>query len=121
MRVIAFTELKSLLTDAPVLALPDFTREFHLVTDAYRLRFGVVLSQEQSDGTTQPLAYASRSFQPHKCNYAATEMEALGVVWAVKHFRQYLYGHCCHTHTFHEALKSLLSSPHPSGNSLDGV
>ena len=43
------------------------------------------------------------------------EMEALGVVWAVKHFRQYLYGHCCHVHTDHEALKSPLNSPHPSG------
>ena len=42
-------------------------------------------------------------------------MEALGVIWAVKHFRQYLYGHHCHVHTDHEALKSLLNSPHPSG------
>lgn len=42
-------------------------------------------------------------------------MEALGVVWAVKHFRHYLYGHHCDVLTDHEALKSLLNTPHPSG------
>ena len=36
-------------------------------------------------------------------------------MWAVKHFRHYLYGHCCHVFTDHEPLKSLLNTPHPSG------
>ena len=33
----------------------------------------------------------------------------------MKHFRHYLYGHCCHVFTDHEPLKSLLNTPHPSG------
>ena len=37
-------------------------------------------------------------------------------MWAVKHFRHYLYGHRCTVYTDHEALKSLLNTPHPSGN-----
>ena len=37
------------------------------------------------------------------------------MVWAVKHFRHYLYGHHCTVLTDHEALKSLLHTPHPSG------
>lgn len=44
-----------------------------------------------------------------------TELEALGVVWAVRHFRHYLYGHHCDVFTDHEALRSLLNTPHPSG------
>jgi hypothetical protein len=63
----------------------------------------------------KPLTYASRILQKHEQNYGATEMEALGVVWAIRHFRQYLYGHRCRVHTDHEALKSLSNSPHPSG------
>ena len=59
--------------------------------------------------------YASQTLQPHECSYGSTELEALGVIWAVRHFRQYLYGHTCHVFTDHEALKSLLNSPHPSG------
>ena len=42
-------------------------------------------------------------------------LEGLGVVWSVKHFTHYLYGHSCTVYTDHEALKSLLHTPHPSG------
>ena len=111
----AFAQLKALLTHAPILAFPDFASSFRLETDASGLGLGAVLSQEQDDGTMRPIAYASRTLQPHERNYGSTELEALGVVWAVRHFRQYLYGHNCHVFTDHEALKSLLNSPHPSG------
>ena len=36
-------------------------------------------------------------------------------MWAMKHFRHYLYGHKCEVFTDHEALKSLMNTPHPSG------
>ena len=36
-------------------------------------------------------------------------------MWAMKHFRHYLYGHHCTAFTNHEALKSLLHTPHPFG------
>lgn len=36
-------------------------------------------------------------------------------MWALKHFRAYLYGHRCEVYTDHEALKSLLNTPQPSG------
>jgi len=45
----------------------------------------------------------------------ATELETLGVVWAVKHFRPYICGHQCNIYTDHEALKSLLNMSQPSG------
>lgn len=74
-----------------------------------------MLAQKQEDGTIRPIAYASRTLQQHERNYGATELEALGVVWAVRHFRHYLYGHHCDVYTDHEALKALLNTPHPSG------
>ena len=51
----------------------------------------------------------------NKVRYGVTEVEALRVVWGVKHFRPYLYGYKCLVITDHEALKSLLNTPHPSG------
>ena len=111
----SFVRLKELLTTSPILVLPDFQRDFMLETDASGQGLGAVLAQKQEDGLIRPIAFASRTLQPHERNYGITELEGLGVVWAMKHFRHYLYGHKCEVFTDHEALKSLLNTPHPSG------
>ena len=111
----AFVQLKTLLTKSPVLAYPQFGKPFLLETDASGVGLGAVLSQEQPDGTIRPISFASRTLQPHEKAYGISELEALGVVWAVKHYRHYLYGHHCTVFTDHEALKSLLNTPQPSG------
>ena len=111
----AFERLKELLTSAPLLSFPRFDQPFLVETDASLNCLGAVLAQKQDDGLVRPLAYASRSLQPHEKNYGITELEGLGVVWAVKHFCPYLYGHKCAVYTDHEALKALLNTPQPSG------
>jgi len=111
----AFTKLKTLLTRAPVLAYPNFEVPFILETDASAAGLGAVLAQKQPDESIRPIAYASRTLVPHEKRYGVTEMEGLGVVWAVKHFRPFLYGHRCELYTDHQALKSLLNTPQPSG------
>ena len=111
----AFDKLKNSLTSTPVLAFPNFKQPFILETDASGVGLGAVLAQAQVDGTTRPIAYASRSLQKHERNYCVSELEALAVVWSVKHFHSYLYGHHCTVQTDHSALKSLLNTPNPSG------
>ena len=111
----AFVALKKLLTEAPVLSFPDFSHGYILGTDASGMGLGAVLAQRREDGAITPIAYASRTLQQHERNYGITELEALGVVWAVKHFRHYLYGSSCDVYTDHEALKALLNTPHSSG------
>ena len=111
----AFCKLKQLLISAPVLAFPDFARGFILETDASGVGLGAILAQSHEDGTVHPIAYASRTLQQHEKNYAITELEALGIVWAIKHFHHYLYGHHCEVYTDHEPLIALLNTPHPSG------
>ena len=103
------------MTSAPVLAFPDFGRSFLMETDASGSGLGAVLAQGQEDGSIRPIAFASRSLQEHEKKYGITELEVLGVVWAVKHFRPYVYGHQCDVYTDHEALKSLHNTPQPSG------
>ena len=50
----------------------------------------------------------------HEQNYGITELETLGLVWAVKIFRTYILGHHCVVLTDHAACTSLLGSTNPS-------
>ena len=111
----SFETLRRLLTSAPVLAFLNFDRPFILETDASGAGLGAVLAQRQDDSTVRPIAYTSRSLQPHEKKYGVTEIEGLGVVWAIKHFRPDLYGHPCEDFSDHSALTSLLNTARPSG------
>ena len=80
----AFDLLKRLLTEAPVLAYPDFKHDFILETesDASGDGLGVVLAQKLN-GTVRPIAFASRTLQPHE---KKLWHDRAGGPWAVKHF-----------------------------------
>ena len=93
----AFETLKHTLTSAPILAHPDYSKEFILDTDASAVGIGAVLSQVQSDGNERPIAYASRTLsKPERC-YCVTQRELLAVVTFIKHFRPYLLGRSFHS------------------------
>lgn len=112
----AFNCLKECLVSAPVLSYPCFGpgQEFILETDASGVGLGAVLSQEL-EGQVNPIAYASCTLDLHERNYGISELETLGLVWAVKYFRPYILGHHTTAYTDHAACTSLLNSPHPSG------
>ena len=116
---LSFDRLKELLSP-PVLAYPNFDLPFTLHTDASGKGLGAVLEQEASDGQLHPVAYASRTLSKHERNYGVTELEALGVIWALRHFRAFLLGHSCVVVTDHAPLRALLKARHQSGK-LDGV
>ena len=111
----AFETLKELLTSAPVLGYPRVEDPFVLETDASILGLGAILSQYQPDGQIHPVAYASRSLNQAERNYGITELETLAVVWAVTHFRAFLYGNKVTVYTDHTAVKAVLKAPNPSG------
>ena len=112
----SFDQLKKLLCSAPVLAYPQFGpgHQFILETDASLAGLGAVLSQRDKKGLLHPVAYASRALHKHELNYPITELETLGLVWAVKYFRAYLLGHHCVVLTDHSACTSLLHATNPS-------
>ena len=93
----AFCSLKELLCNAPVLVYPHFgqNEENVIETDASTVGLGAVLAQKQPDGSVHPITYASRSLQPAERNYGISQLETLGLVWAVKHFRPYILGYPC--------------------------
>ena len=111
----AFLELKKRLMNPPVLAYPNFDLDFVLETDASHQGLGAVLSQRQADGQLHPIAFASRALSAAERNYGITDLETLGVIWAVSHYHYYLYGHCVTVYTDHSAVKAVLETASPSG------
>ena len=110
----AFLDLKDRLCKAPVLAMPDFTHEFILDTDASNLSIGAVLSQKIND-EERPIAYASRTLTKAERQYCVTRKELLAVVYFAKYFKHYLYGKQFTVRTDHSSLRWLLNFKNPEG------
>src|SRR4051812_4813706 len=88
----AFEYLKKRLCEAPILAHPNFDKPFTIMTDASALGLGAVLSQLDDNGREVVIRYASCRTNQAEQSYAATNLECLGVVWAVGYFRKYVAG-----------------------------
>ena len=101
-----FRALKDALCSAPVLALPDFAKDFVIKTDASLMGTGGVLMQ---DGHV--IAYASSKFSPAEVNYTTTEQELLGVIRALEEWRCYVEGKKTLVEVDHNPLVHLQEQP----------
>ena len=104
----AFRNLKTKLTEAPILAYPRFDKEASPLV--LQTGLGAVLEQ---DG--QVIAYASRTLSMSEVNYSVIQRECLAVVWGTKQFRHYLLGRPFQLWTDHEPLKWL------AGQKMEGI
>ena len=83
----AFQELKTRLTSAPILTIPDSNQVYEVYTDASHQGLGCVLMQQG-----RVVAYASRQLKPHERNYPTHDLELAAIIFALKIWRCYLYG-----------------------------
>jgi len=100
----ALARLRDALLHPPVLALPRRGAPFTIDVYACDTQLGSVLLSDQQDGQLKPMGFYSRSLQPERRNYSATEKECLGLVWAVLHVRHYVEGSQFTVRTNHECL-----------------
>ncbi|KAJ3708376.1 hypothetical protein LUZ61_012081 [Rhynchospora tenuis] len=100
----SFQELKNRLVTAPIFAMSVSGQDYTVYTDASRLGLGCVLTQ---DGHV--IAYGSRQLRSHEQNYPTHDLELAAVVFALKIWRQYLYGVKCKIYTDHQSLKYIFT------------
>lgn len=110
----AFDQLKTLLTNAPILRQPRLELPFILDTDASYHAMGAVLSQKFDDKECV-IEYYSKTFNRAEINYCVTRKELLAVVRAVKHFQPYLLGRPFLLRTDHASLRWLMNFKEPEG------
>lgn len=75
----AFNILKHKMTQAPVLALPDFSKPFVLEADACAYGIGAVLMQEG-----RPISFFSKTIGPRAATWSTYDKEALAIIEALK-------------------------------------
>ncbi len=71
----------------------------------------------QSVETKRPhvIAYASRVLTAAESKYSVTHLEALAVVWALKHFRDIIFGYLITVYTDHIAVTQLFQGKNLTG------
>ncbi|MCI29691.1 enzymatic polyprotein, partial [Trifolium medium] len=99
----AFNKLKTAVSTAPVLALPNFTQPFVLETDASNTGIGAVLSQ-----SGHPIAFFSKKLGPTAQKQSTYVREFRAITEALAKFRHYLLGHKFIIRTDQKSLKALL-------------
>ena len=85
----AFDALRTALTTAPCLSLPNFELPFVVETDASDVAMGATLAQEYS-GSLQPVCYFSRKFTPTELRYHTGDREILAIFASCMKWRCYL-------------------------------
>ena len=111
----SFEFLKTALTNAPILAFPDYSLPFIICTDASAKGIGAVLMQQTEPRRPHVIAYASRTLNAAESRYSVTHMEMLAVVWSLRHFRDIIYGYNITVYTDHTAVTQLFKAKNLSG------
>jgi hypothetical protein len=111
----AFEAVKTSLTSAPILALPDFERPFTVVCDASDFAIGCCLMQIDAKGVNRAISYQSRQLKAAELNYPVHDRELLAMKYALVKFRIYLLGSKPFiVYTDHASLRTAVNSPHLS-------
>ena len=90
------------MTQASVLALPDFTKQFMVETYACEKGIGAVLMQGG-----RPIAYISQALGPKHLGWSVYDKELLVMLKVVDKWRHYLEGNSFVIKTNHESLRFL--------------
>ena len=85
-----------MLADQVTLAFPDFSKPFHLYSDASDIQLGATLVQEG-----RPLGFYTRKLNSAQRNYTVSERELLGIVEGLKAFDGMIRGMDLTVHTDH--------------------
>lgn len=99
---IAMEALKQALINSPVLALPDFSKEFVVETDASDKGIGAVLMQEG-----HPIAFISKTLGVKSQALSTYEKECLAILLAIQKWRSYLQHSVFTILTDHRSLSHL--------------
>ncbi|XP_053601232.1 uncharacterized protein K02A2.6-like isoform X1 [Plodia interpunctella] len=105
-QVKAFKSLKYSLSNIHSLGYYDASDRTQVIADASPVGLGAVLVQIGENGP-RVIAYGHKSLTNCEKRYCQTEKEALALVWAVEHFKIYLFGKDFELISDHKPLETI--------------
>jgi hypothetical protein len=103
------------LTKAPVLANPNFEKDFILFSFALEHTIVVVLLQKDEHNFENPIAYYNKTLRDAPLKYDIMDKKEYALVKALEEFRVYIL----HSHTTayvpNSSVKDILTQPDPEG------
>lgn len=103
------------LTKAPVLASPNFEKDYLFFYFSSEHTIAGVLLQKDEQNFENPIAYYSKTFRDSPLKYDIMEKQAYALVKALKEFRVYIL----HSHTTayvpSSSVKDIWTQPDPEG------
>ena len=96
----AFSDLKQGMISTPILAIPDFSKEFVVETDVSGQGIGAVIIQEG-----HPIEFISKALSEKYQTLSVYEKEMLAILMAVKKWESYLMNRHFIVKTNHQSLK----------------
>ena len=114
----AFDGLKKALTEAPVLAPPDYSSPFVVTCDASKYAVGAVLSQGEGSHM-RVVAFESRKMNDAETRYLNHDKELLAVIHALKKWDFYLRGKRFRIVTDNSATKFIQTKPQLSHRQMN--
>ena len=102
----AFEEIKTLISNAPLLSYFNPVETVEILIDASSSGLGVCLTQGN-----QPIQYASRALTETEKRYSQIEKEMLSIAYGLTRFHNYTYGRKVTIYNEHKPLAAVLKKP----------
>ncbi|GAB0092892.1 uncharacterized protein DMENIID0001_079420 [Sergentomyia squamirostris] len=110
-----FEMCKQLLTSESILTHYDPRLDIVLAVDASPDGLGAVLSHVFQDGTERPVFFASRTLTDVERNYSQLDKEAAAIIYGIKRYYKFVYGHRFVIYTDHKPLISIFDPKKNNG------
>jgi hypothetical protein len=96
----AFENIKKIICREVMLTFPDFSKPFHIYTDASDKQIGAVMTQDE-----KPISFYSRKLNSAQQRYTTGEQELLSIVETLREFRNFLLDYKIIVHTDNKKIK----------------
>ena len=110
----SFETLKSTMGKVGNLHLPDWSKDFHIHTDASGIATGATLCQRGTNDEWKTIAYHSKTLSDVQRKWNTTERELFGILDACRKWKLYCYGKV-HIYTDHKPLQGIRNQKDPRG------